>query len=239
VRQYQRRMLEIRGAFATGASGAATVAARAAAVDELIVGLWTRAVAETPVLGQGIAVLAVGGYGRRELFPYSDVTCCPAGWEGFGGGDQAAGPAHQPAALGLRDPAIAGDARRSEAERFERGEMPEFTIALLTTGCWRETRRSTGGWRRWVSQDAGAGEQGAGRGLVQLTSERHAKYGDTPFHLEPSIKTVPAVCGRACVRVAAAAGGGGAGSEDGGVGWRGWRVGERPRGVSPGGGVSV
>ena len=51
--QYQRRMLEIRGAFATGASGTVTVAARAAGVDELIVGLWTRAVAQTPALGQG------------------------------------------------------------------------------------------------------------------------------------------------------------------------------------------
>ncbi len=49
--QYQRRMLEIRGAFATGATGAATVAARAAAVDELIVGLWKQAVAETPAAG--------------------------------------------------------------------------------------------------------------------------------------------------------------------------------------------
>jgi [protein-PII] uridylyltransferase len=71
--QYQRRLLEIRGAFATGATGAVTVAARSAAVDELIVGLWTQAVVESPVLGRGIAVLAVGGYGRRELFPYSDV----------------------------------------------------------------------------------------------------------------------------------------------------------------------
>src|SRR5208283_2707225 len=28
-------------------------------------------------------------------------------------------------------------------------------------------------------------------GLVKLTDERHAKYGDTPFHLEPSIKDCP------------------------------------------------
>src|SRR5664280_2274978 len=71
--QYQRRLLEIRGAFATGANGAETVAARSAAVDELIVGLWKKAMVESPVLGRGIAVLAVGGYGRSELFPYSDV----------------------------------------------------------------------------------------------------------------------------------------------------------------------
>ena len=28
-------------------------------------------------------------------------------------------------------------------------------------------------------------------GLVELTSERHKKYGDTLFHLEPSIKDCP------------------------------------------------
>ena len=71
---YQRRMLEIRGAFeAGGASGAATIAARAAAVDELVSGLWKQAVEREPRLDTGVALAAVGGYGRRELFPYSDV----------------------------------------------------------------------------------------------------------------------------------------------------------------------
>src|SRR5271170_6337849 len=71
---YQRRMLEIRGAFeAGGASGAVTIAARAAAVDELVSGLWRQVVERDGRLATGIALAAVGGYGRRELFPYSDV----------------------------------------------------------------------------------------------------------------------------------------------------------------------
>ena len=71
--EYQQKMLALRAAFEAGASGAATVATRAQAVDQLIQTLWTRAVAETPTLGQGIALVALGGYGRRELFPQSDV----------------------------------------------------------------------------------------------------------------------------------------------------------------------
>ena len=63
----------IRDAFEAGATGAATIAARAQAMDELIVGLWTQATEETPQLRSGIALLALGGYGRSELFPYSDV----------------------------------------------------------------------------------------------------------------------------------------------------------------------
>ena len=71
---YQRRMLEIRGAFeAGGASGAVTIPARAVAVDELVNGLWRQAVERDPHLGAGVALTAVGGYGRGELFPYSDV----------------------------------------------------------------------------------------------------------------------------------------------------------------------
>ena len=68
---YQRRMLEVRGAFeAGGVSGAVTIAARAAAVDELVSGLWRQAVERDSGLGTGVTLVAVGGYGRRELFPF-------------------------------------------------------------------------------------------------------------------------------------------------------------------------
>jgi [protein-PII] uridylyltransferase len=66
-------MLEIRGAFEAGASGVETIAARTAALDELVRGLWQHEVLQDPRLKAGIAVVAMGGYGRRELFPYSDV----------------------------------------------------------------------------------------------------------------------------------------------------------------------
>ena len=71
--EYQRQMLAIRDAFEKGATGAATVAARARATDELIRGLWSDATAKSPALASGVALLALGGYGRSELFPYSDV----------------------------------------------------------------------------------------------------------------------------------------------------------------------
>src|SRR5712692_8709928 len=71
--RYQRRMLEIRGAFEAGASGSATIAARSAALDELVRGLWQQAVEQDGRLATGVALVAVGGYGRQELFPYSDV----------------------------------------------------------------------------------------------------------------------------------------------------------------------
>jgi [protein-PII] uridylyltransferase len=190
--QYQRRMLEIRGAFATGANGAATVAARAAAVDELIVGLWTQAVAQTPALGQGIAVLAVGGYGRRELFPYSDVDLLY-----LLDGKVSEAEIKQPLRrisqqlwdCGIR--LAPATRRRSEAERFD-AENAEFTIALLdhrllTGDAEVYQRLAEVGFPKMLERE----NKALAAGLVKLTDERHAKYGDTPFHLEPSIKDCP------------------------------------------------
>src|SRR5258707_255409 len=71
--EYQRRMLEIRGAFAAGSTGVATIAARAELLDELVGALWGAELERDGRLKAGVALLAVGGYGRRELFPYSDV----------------------------------------------------------------------------------------------------------------------------------------------------------------------
>ena len=51
---YQRKMLAIRGAFeAGGAFGAATIAGRAAAVDELVGGLWQQAMERETAMQSG------------------------------------------------------------------------------------------------------------------------------------------------------------------------------------------
>ena len=63
-----RRSAAIRSRFEAGAPAGELVAQRAAAVDETLRGAWER-------LGQGgdAALVAVGGYGRGELHPGSDV----------------------------------------------------------------------------------------------------------------------------------------------------------------------
>jgi [protein-PII] uridylyltransferase len=81
--------------------------------------------------------------------------------------------------------------KRSEAEKFDADNV-EFSLALLD--------------HRLLCGDAAVYERFAGvglpklleresktimAGLVKLTSDRHKKYGDTLFHLEPSIKDCP------------------------------------------------
>ena len=72
-------MLEIRGAFeAGGASGAVTIAARSAALDELVRGLWERAVSVR--MRRLAAGIGAGGCGRvwtaESCFPTRMWTCC-------------------------------------------------------------------------------------------------------------------------------------------------------------------
>ncbi len=59
----------------TGGSGHTVVRLQSAAMDRIVVALWERAVAEAsrnhPV--SPLALVALGGYGRRELAPFSDL----------------------------------------------------------------------------------------------------------------------------------------------------------------------
>jgi [protein-PII] uridylyltransferase len=191
--QYQRRMLEVRGAFeAGGASGAVTIAARAAAVDELVRELWRQAVERDSRLGVGVALAAVGGYGRRELFPYSDVDLL------FLLDGRVAEKEVKDAIrrvnqemwdCGMR---VSPMTRKlAECERFD-PENAEWVFSLMD-------HRMVAGEARLYDKLAGQSvpkllqreHKNVMVRLLELTRARHAKYGDTLFHLEPNIKDCP------------------------------------------------
>jgi [protein-PII] uridylyltransferase len=191
--KYQRRMLEIRGAFeAGGSSGAVTIAARSAAVDELVKGLWGQAVEREPRLVAGVALVAMGGYGRRELFPYSDVDLLfllDARVAEKEVKDAIRRVNQEMWDCGMRVSPVTR--RLAECERFD-PENAELAISLMD--------------HRMLIGDTGLYEKLAGQSvpkllqkehkelmvrLAELTRTRHAKYGDTLFHLEPNIKDCP------------------------------------------------
>ena len=190
---YQRRMLEIRGAFeAGGATGAVTIAARAAAVDELVSALWGQAVGRDPRLGVGFALVAIGGYGRRQLFPFSDVDLLFLLDGRLAEKDvkDAIRRVNQEMwDCGIRVSPVTR--KMAECERFD-PENAEFLLSLMD--------------HRMVVGDAALYGRLAGQcvpkllqrehkaamvRLLELTRARHAKYGDTLFHLEPNIKDCP------------------------------------------------
>jgi [protein-PII] uridylyltransferase len=190
--RYQRRMLEIRGAFETGASGSATLGARSAAVDELVQALWQRAVESDRRLESGVAVLAIGGYGRRELFPYSDVDLLyllDARVAERDVKDSLRRISQELWDSGIRvSPATR---KLSECERFAE-ENAEFTLSLMDHRMlagdgvlYRQLAEET------VPKLLEREQNTVVSRLMQLTRERHGKYGDTLFHLEPNIKDCP------------------------------------------------
>src|SRR5579871_1677395 len=189
---YQQQMLAVRNAFASGASGRQTIAARSAVVDALVQGIWAEAVELIPRLGTGIALLALGGYGRRELFPHSDVDLLFL-LDGKISEEDVKQPIRRVSQeLGDCGIRLSPQTRkRSEAEKFESANV-EFALAeldhrLVAGDSSVYERFATLGYPKLLDSD----RYDIIAGLVQLTSERHKKYGDTLFHLEPSIKDCP------------------------------------------------
>jgi [protein-PII] uridylyltransferase len=190
--EYQRRMLAIRDAFFGGATGAATVAARAQAMDDLILSVWRKAVVETPELRRGVALVAIGGYGRQELFPYSDVDLMFL-LDSKVSEKEAKAPIRAMSQelwdCGIRlSPLTRG---RSEAERFTplnvEGALAMLDHRLLAGDAEIYKKLADEGLPKMLEKE----HKAITAGLVLLTEERHKKYGDTLFHLEPNIKDCP------------------------------------------------
>ena len=184
-------MVEIRRGFELNGDGLRAAAARRGLVDELLVRFWEAEVTAEPKLAKGVVLAAVGGYGRGQLFPYSDVdllfcvekTSAERAKEPIRRVSQSLWDCGMQVSLTTRPP--------SECERFDAGN-PEFGLSLLDL-------RRIGGDRDLFAKlsDKVVGRmrtrdvKAIGVELAKLTRERHKKYGDTLFHLEPNIKDCP------------------------------------------------
>jgi [protein-PII] uridylyltransferase len=190
--RYQRKMLEIRSAFDSGASGAATIAARSKAIDELASGLWAEEVQRDRRLAAGISLVAIGGYGRGQLFPYSDVDLLYL----LDGrlAEKDVKDAIRRVNQEMWDSGIRispATRKLAECERFDE-ENAEFAVSLM------DHRQLAGDallYRKLATVTIPKMLQREQKGLMarltELTRARHAKYGDTLFHLEPNIKDCP------------------------------------------------
>ncbi len=187
--EYQRTSDQMRDFFAESQEGAVLVQRRTELVDHLIERLWLEHIAAEEYGPQGLTLAAIGGYGRRQLFPYSDVDLL------FIASDATAEGAHKADIrklsqdlwdIGLR---VSATTRTlAECERMSE-ENPEFTLSLLN--------------RRYIAGDFALFEEldleripalverrrsQLFTAIAQLTRTRHAKFQRTLFHLEPNVK---------------------------------------------------
>jgi len=186
---YQAESEKIRERFEQSHNGQAAIQERSSLTDSLIGELWNQF---SPGSTERICVAALGGYGRRALFPCSDIDV-----------------------LFLHESALSEDSQKriirqisqalwdlhlrvsptthslAECGKLHRDNL-EFDISLLDC--------------RYICGDAELFEQLRSQvipkmvarealelqhRLIDLTSARHKKYGHTIFHLEPNIKDCP------------------------------------------------
>src|SRR5436305_8310895 len=69
--QYLREMALVRQTCERTGDGTAAIRRRSAVVDRILIEMWRRAFADMPP--PNAALLALGGYGRKDLFPYADI----------------------------------------------------------------------------------------------------------------------------------------------------------------------
>ena len=161
-------------------------------VDHLIERLWLEHIAAEEYAPQGLALAAIGGYGRRQLFPYSDIDllfiCAETSREA---GFQIAirRLSQELWDIGLR---VSATTRTlEECERLSE-ENPEFTLSLL------DRRYITGDFALFEELDAGRipaliarRRQPMLAAIANLADARHGKFQSTLFHLEPNVKDGP------------------------------------------------
>lgn len=189
---YSKESSRIRKAFDSTTDGMAAATQRSALVDKVVVQLWQEVAVSEGAMQGSICLAARGGYGRGALLPHSDIDLlflsedpgvlnrsadsigrmCQQMWDL---GLRVAPTARTLAGCGEFDPnnvelalsliecrRLAGD-----NELFRR--LYEETIPKLIRRNWPELVEN----------------------VVELTRRRHAKYGNTVFHLEPNVKECP------------------------------------------------
>ena len=153
-------------------SAARGLIARSQEVDGLIQLHWPRLSAA--------ALIAVGGYGRSELFPYSDIDLLIASER------DDLRPQLGPFLQALWDSGLR--VSQSVHRPDELADIDERNIELSVSLL---DRRFLNGDRALYEALHDPPRDRLSPHLVRLTRERHAKYGETIYHLEPNVKEAP------------------------------------------------
>ncbi len=188
TRHYAEESAALRQSFERSGDGAAAIRLRSGLVDTIVRNAWRLHAGDVP----GAALVAIGGYGRRQLFPCSDVdllylcadsrvesrlkdairNCSQSLWD-----------------VGLR--ASTSTRALRECERLSPDNL-EFTLALL------DRRRIAGDGAVFhklaeITLPSLLNQQGdsIARALEAAVAARHHRFGSTIFNLEPNIKDAP------------------------------------------------
>ena len=184
-----QQMERVSSDFFDDGDGLRAVARRTKAVDDIVRGRFDETFADVPA---GVAAVAVGGYGRAELFPFSDIDLLLL----FGSIREAERHEDRIAKLiaalwdsklqvshSVRTPRDCTSLARDNTDlhismldtRFVAGDE-SFVAALQTSLLPKFYLRE---------------QRSLLRSLIQKSRQRHQSFEDTLYHLEPNIKEGP------------------------------------------------
>jgi [protein-PII] uridylyltransferase len=189
---YAAESARIRADFVAKGDGRAAVHGRAALMDSVALRLWKDLISIDEEGPSNAALIALGGYGRRWLFPFSDVDILflHAG----GGPDRELKQKISSFSQEIWDLRLKlSPATRtfSECEKFDPSNV-EFAISLLDCRYLAGDRSLFARLHDQLIPKLVARES---RPIVQrltdLTHSRYNKFGNNVFHLEPNVKDGP------------------------------------------------
>jgi [protein-PII] uridylyltransferase len=178
--------------FAVTGDGRAAVAQRTRLIEDILKRLWLDLVSAGDAGPRDFTLVATGGFGRGWLFPFSDIDLL------FLYADRRGEEAHKEAIRrfsqelwDLKLKLSPASRTLAECDRFDANNT-EFTISLLDCRYLAGDRELFGRLHdkvipKLVMREAKPLLQG----LAEVTRERHGKFGQTVFHLEPNVKETP------------------------------------------------
>ena len=188
--RYQDDSALLRQTFERTGDGSAVIRRRAQIVGNLLRQIWEEVA--TGADQAEIALVATGGFGRRELFPCSDVDIlflCASDKVEPAWSDRIRACTQAMWDVGLR----ASPATRTmkECERIHPDNL-EFTVSLLDRRFLTGSRDLYTKFEKDLLPSIILREWDVVvQNLAEMARARHAKYGNTIFHVEPNVKECP------------------------------------------------
>jgi len=178
--------------FAASGDGRTAVAQRTLLIEDILKRLWRECVSPDESGPRGFALVATGGFGRGWLFPYSDIDLL------FLCADRVCEAAHKDAIQrfsqelwDLKLKLSPASRTLAECDRFDPNNT-EFTISLLDCRFLAGDRELfTRLHDKVIPKLVVRESKPLLQGLAEVTRERHGKFGNTVFHLEPNLKETP------------------------------------------------
>jgi [protein-PII] uridylyltransferase len=178
--------------FAVTGNGRTAVAQRTRLIEEILRRLWQEMVSADEQGPANLALVATGGFGRGWLFPYSDIDLL------FLYADRSGEETHKEAIQrfsqelwDLKLKLSPASRTLAECDRFDPNNT-EFMISLLDCRYLAGDRELFARIHdKSIPKLVMRESKPLLRGLAEVTRERHGKFGQTVFHLEPNLKEGP------------------------------------------------